>query len=78
VALKMLPFTLFAGGKFGKGAGGRAESRPEVGAIRHLCTHDVRPVNLTAPAPVTNSEFTVLAGVAHFTLLVPRARPCCW
>jgi uncharacterized protein (TIGR01777 family) len=31
----------------------------EIGAIRHLLTADVSgPVNLTAPAPVTNAEFT--------------------
>jgi len=31
----------------------------QIGAIRHLLTADVSgPVNLTAPAPVTNAEFT--------------------
>jgi uncharacterized protein len=31
----------------------------EIGAIRHLLTADVSgPVNLTAPAPVTNTDFT--------------------
>jgi len=35
----------------------------EVGAIRHLLTADVSgPVNLTAPEPVTNAEFTAELG----------------
>jgi uncharacterized protein (TIGR01777 family) len=35
----------------------------EVGAIRFLLTADVSgPVNLTAPAPVTNAEFTAALG----------------
>jgi hypothetical protein len=35
----------------------------EVGAIRHLLTADVSgPVNLTAPQPVTNAEFTRTLG----------------
>ena len=39
----------------------------EVGAIRHLLTADVSgPVNLSAPEPVTNAEFTrTLAEVVH-------------
>ncbi len=41
--------------------------RDEVGAIRHLLTADVcGPVNLVAPSPVTNREFTVtLNRVVH-------------
>jgi len=35
----------------------------EIGAIRHLLTTDVSgPVNLAAPAPVTNAEFTSTLG----------------
>jgi len=76
---KMLPlFTLFAGGKFGKGTQWQSwiSLADEVGAIRHLLTHDVRgPVNLTAPAPVTNSEFTkVLGSVLHRPTLLPVPR----
>ncbi|RBY79317.1 TIGR01777 family protein [Blastococcus sp. TF02-09] len=39
----------------------------EIGAMRHLLTADVSgPVNLTAPDPVTNAEFTrVLGRVLH-------------
>ncbi len=39
----------------------------EIGAMRHLLTADVSgPVNLAAPAPVTNAEFTrVLGQVLH-------------
>jgi uncharacterized protein (TIGR01777 family) len=39
----------------------------EIGAIRFLLEHDVSgPVNLTAPAPVTNAEFTKrLGAVLH-------------
>ena len=39
----------------------------EIGAMRHLLTADVSgPVNLTAPGPVTNAEFTrVLGKVLH-------------
>jgi uncharacterized protein (TIGR01777 family) len=48
----------------------------EVGAIRHLLSADVSgPVNLTAPRPVTNAEFTRELGraVGRPTLLrVPR------
>ncbi|MCW2543944.1 MAG: hypothetical protein JWM40_1496 [Frankiales bacterium] len=48
--------------------------RDEVAAIRHLLTADVSgPVNLVAPAPVTNSEFTKALGKALHrpTLPVP-------
>ncbi|MDO8392715.1 MAG: TIGR01777 family oxidoreductase [Actinomycetota bacterium] len=76
---KMLPlFKLFAGGKFGNGKQWQSwiSLADEVGAIRHLLTHDVRgPVNLTAPAPVTNAEFTkVLGGVLHRPTLLPVPR----
>lgn len=76
---KMLPlFKLFAGGKFGKGTQWQSWiSLPdEVGAIRHLLTANVSgPVNLTAPNPVTNAEFTkVLGKVLHRPTLVPVPR----
>ena len=43
----------------------------EVGAIRHLLTHDVSgPVNLVGPAPLTNRDFTkVLGRVLHRPVL---------
>lgn len=45
----------------------------EVGAIRHLLTADVTgPVNLTAPEPVTNAEFTrTLAHVVRRPAVIP-------
>ncbi|MCB1002873.1 MAG: DUF1731 domain-containing protein, partial [Acidimicrobiales bacterium] len=45
----------------------------EVGAIRHLLDHDVEgPVNLTAPTPVTNREFTeALGGAVHRPAVLP-------
>ena len=49
----------------------------EVRAIRFLLEHDLDgPVNLTAPAPVTNAEFTAALGRAVHrpaVLLVPAA-----
>ena len=45
-----------------------------VGAIRHLLTADSvsGPVNLTAPHPVTNAEFTrALGGAVHRPTLLP-------
>ena len=45
----------------------------EVAAIRHLLTADVSgPVNLTAPAPATNAEFTrELGRVLHRPAVIP-------
>jgi uncharacterized protein len=45
----------------------------EVGAIRHLLTHDVTgPVNLTGPEPLTNRDFTkVLGHVLHRPVIAP-------
>ena len=59
---KMLPlFKLGLGGRFGNGRQVQSwiSLDDEVGAIVHLLTADVAgPVNLTAPNPVTNTEFT--------------------
>ena len=76
---KMLPlFKLFAGDKFGNGKQWQSWiSLPdEVAAIRHLITTNVGgAVNLTAPAPVTNAEFTkVLGSVLHRPTLLPVPR----
>jgi uncharacterized protein len=63
---KQLPlFKLGLGGKMGDG--GQYQSwihiDDEVAAITHLLTADIRgAVNLTAPAPVTNAEFTSTLG----------------
>jgi uncharacterized protein (TIGR01777 family) len=63
---KQLPlFKLGLGGKLGDG--GQWQSwisiHDVVGAVTHLMTCDVSgPVNLTAPAPVTNVEFTDTLG----------------
>jgi hypothetical protein len=45
----------------------------EVSALRHLIDHDIAgPVNLTAPRPVTNAEFTDALGTAlHRPTILP-------
>lgn len=73
---KMLPlFKLGLGGRFGNGRQWQSWiSLPdEVGAIRHLLTADVHgAVNLTAPTPVTGSEFAKTLGkVLHRPSLFP-------
>jgi hypothetical protein len=73
---KLLPLFKFGlGGRFG---GGRQwwswiTLHDEVRAIIHAITNDVSgPLNLTAPAPVTNREFTdVLGDVLHRPTLIP-------
>jgi hypothetical protein len=73
---KLLPlFRLGLGGRMGRGDQWWSwiTIDDEVGAIRHLIDHDVSgPVNLTAPQPVTNREFTsTLARVLRRPALVP-------
>jgi uncharacterized protein len=73
---KQLPlFKLGLGGKFGDGTQWQSWiSMPDqVGAISHLLTAEVSgPVNLTAPTPVTNAEFTAaLADALHRPAFVP-------
>ena len=73
---KQLPiFRLGAGGKFGRGNQWQSwiSIDDEVAAITHLLTSSVTgPVNLTAPAPVTNEGFTkTLAKVLHRPSLLP-------
>ena len=72
----LMPFKLGLGGRIG--SGGQYMSwialDDEVGAIRHLLTADEvsGPVNLTAPNPVTNSEFThALGGALHRPTVLP-------
>ena len=71
-------FRLGAGGPFGNGRQWQSWiSLPdEVGAITHLLGADVHgPVNLTAPNPLTNAEFSkVLATVLHRPSLLPVPR----
>ena len=63
---KLLPlFKLGVGGPFGNGRQHQSwiTLDDEVGAIVHLLSADVTgPVNLTAPNPVTNNEFSKILG----------------
>jgi len=73
---KQLPiFKLGLGGRFGSGAQWQSwiSIDDEVSAIMFLLEHDISgPVNLTAPEPVTNTDFTkTLAGVLKRPALVP-------
>ena len=73
---KLLPlFRLGLGGKFGNGKQWQSwiSIDDEIGAIEHLLTANVSgAVNLTAPNPVTNAEFTkVLASILKRPAIVP-------
>jgi uncharacterized protein (TIGR01777 family) len=73
---KLLPlFKLGVGGKFGNGKQWQSwiSIDDEIGAIEYLLTTNVSgAVNLTAPNPVTNAEFTkVLASVLKRPAIVP-------
>lgn len=73
---KLLPlFKLGLGGKFGHGRQwwSWVSMTDQVGAIAHLLNAPVSgPVNITGPAPTTNSEFTKTLGkVMHRPTLVP-------
>jgi len=63
------------GGRFGSGRQWQSwiALDDEVSAMLHLLTTDVAgPVNLTAPSPVTNAEFTkALGAVLHRPTLLP-------
>jgi uncharacterized protein len=76
---KLLPlFKLGVGGRFGSGRQWMSwiSLADELGAIEHLMASDVTgPVNLTAPAPVTNSSFVKTLGrVLHRPAVVPVPR----
>ena len=75
LAKQLLPFKLGVGGRLGSGAQWQSwiALEDEVAAICHLLTADVSgPVNLTAPNPVTNKEFTATLGrVLHRPTLLP-------
>lgn len=73
---KQLPiFKLGLGGRFGSGSQWQSwiSIDDEVAAIMFLLDHDIAgPVNLTAPAPVTNAEFTTtLASVLRRPAILP-------
>jgi uncharacterized protein (TIGR01777 family) len=79
---KLLPlFRLGLGGRFGSGAQWWSwiTLDDEIRAIAWLLENDIRgPVNLTAPNPVTNREFTRILGAAlsrPARLAVPRFGP---
>ncbi|CAN5497413.1 TIGR01777 family oxidoreductase [soil metagenome] len=78
---KQLPFFTFGlGGRIGSGRQyiSWIAIEDEIRAIRFLLDHDVSgPVNLTAPEPVTNSEYTkTLGGVLHRpTTILPITGP---
>ncbi len=63
---QLLPFKMGLGGKVGSGEQYLSwiSLDDEVSAIRHVLTTDAiaGPVNLTAPTPVTNAEFTKALG----------------
>ena len=65
---QLLPFRLGLGGRLGSGRQWLSwiSLDDEVGAIRHVLSHDdvVGPVNVTAPGPVTNAQFTASLGRA--------------
>ena len=83
-ALKeQLPFfKLGLGGRIGKGTQWFSwiSLADEVNAIIHLLDADVEgPVNLTAPNPVTNAEFTkALGAVLGRPTLLPTPKPALW
>jgi hypothetical protein len=79
----MLPlFRLGLGGRLGSGRQYQPwiSLQDEVDAIRFLLTAPVSgPVNLSAPTPVTNAEFTAaLARVVHRPALLPVPGPALW
>ncbi|HXY93512.1 MAG TPA: TIGR01777 family oxidoreductase [Acidimicrobiia bacterium] len=76
----LLPFKLGVGGRLGSGAQYMSwiAIDDEVAAILHLADTDSLsgPVNLTAPNPVTNAEFTkTLGNVLHRPTVLPTPMP---
>jgi uncharacterized protein (TIGR01777 family) len=72
----LLPFKLGAGGRLGSGKQYMSwiAIDDEVNAIRHVLTNASidGPVNLTAPNPVTNAEYTATLGrVLHRPTVIP-------
>lgn len=80
---RMLPlFRLGLGGRLGSGRQYQPwiSLQDEVDAIRFLLTAPVSgPVNLSAPVPVTNREFTAALGrVLHRPAVLPVPGPALW
>ena len=80
LAKQLLPFKLGLGGRLGTGRQYLSwiSLADEVGAIMFCLTRDALsgPVNLTAPNPVTNAEFTrTLGRLLHRPTLVPTPTP---
>jgi uncharacterized protein (TIGR01777 family) len=79
LAAQLRPFKLGLGGQAGDGRQWLSwiSLDDEIGAIRFLLDHDVSgPVNLTAPAPARNAEFTRTLGQVlrrPTVLRIPRA-----
>jgi uncharacterized protein (TIGR01777 family) len=72
----LLPFRLGLGGRIASGRQYMSwiSLADEVGAILHALTNDAvsGPVNLTGPAPVTNTDFTKTLGkVVHRPTVIP-------
>ena len=83
VLQQQLPFFRFGlGGKIGNGRQWFSwiSLADEVAAIIHLLDADVEgPVNLTAPNPVTNAEFTKTLGrVLRRPTVLPTPKPAIW
>jgi uncharacterized protein (TIGR01777 family) len=80
---EQLPFfKLGLGGRIGDGTQWFSwiSLADEVGAILHLLDADIDgPVNLTAPKPVTNAEFTKTLGtVLNRPTFLPTPKPALW
>ena len=80
LAKQLLPFKLGLGGRLGSGRQHLSwiSLADEVGAIMFCLTQEglSGPVNLTAPNPVTNAEFTKTLGrLLHRPTLVPTPTP---
>lgn len=76
LAKMLLPFKMGAGGRLGNGRQWMSwiDMQDMVGAIRHILKTDLLqgPVNLVAPKPVTNGEFTrTLASVLSRPAIFP-------
>ena len=72
----LLPFKMGVGGRIGKGHQWMSwiDIRDMVGAIHHIIKNDLLcgPVNMVAPKPVTNAEFTrTLASVLSRPAIFP-------
>ena len=79
----LLPFKAGLGGRIGTGRQWLSwiSLDDEIGAIRHVLDHRSLhgPVNLTAPTPVTNAEYSrALGRVIHRPTLIPTPTVALW